>query len=41
MTQNNFDKKLQKHIDLLIARYPTLESCRDDLINAYLILKVV
>lgn len=34
-----FDERLLKHIDLLISRYPILESCRQDLVNAYLIMQ--
>lgn len=33
------EEKLQKHIDLLIERYPILEVCREDLINAYLVME--
>ena len=33
------DAKLNKHIDLLIKRYPQLEVCKDDIINAYLVLE--
>lgn len=33
------DQRLQKHIDLLFKRYPILEACRDDIINAYLIME--
>lgn len=35
----NFDERLLKHIDLLISRYPKLESCRQDLIDAYLVMQ--
>ncbi len=31
--------RIQKHIDLLIERYPSLESCREDIEKAYLILE--
>lgn len=30
---------LQKHIDLLMSRYPKLETCKDEIINAYLIME--
>lgn len=30
------DKRLEKHIELLISRYPQLECIKDDIINAYL-----
>ncbi|MBR1461294.1 SIS domain-containing protein [bacterium] len=33
------DPKLNKHIDLLIKRYPQLEACKEDIINAYLVLE--
>ena len=33
------EKKLESHIDLLIKRYPQLEICKDDIINAYLIME--
>jgi len=33
------DSRLNKHIDLLIERYPKLEVCKEDIINAYLILQ--
>ena len=39
MQHSNLDPKLYKHIDLLITRYPVLESCRCDLINGYLIME--
>lgn len=39
MNPINLDSKLMKHIDLLITRYPVLEPCREDLINAYLIME--
>lgn len=31
--------RLEKHIDLLIERYPILEKCRQSLIDAYLIME--
>ena len=33
------ESKLNKHIDLLIARYPELEVCKEDIIDAYLVLE--
>jgi D-sedoheptulose 7-phosphate isomerase len=33
------EKKLEKHIDLLIERYPVLEICRQSMIEAYQILE--
>lgn len=36
---NSLGKKLEKHIDLLISRYPQLEQCRSDIIDAYLLLE--
>ena len=36
---NTLDKRLEKHINLLIERYPKLESIKQDIINAYLVLE--
>lgn len=33
------DTRLNKHIELLISRYPKLESIREDIINAYLLFE--
>lgn len=33
------DSRLYKHIDLLMERYPKLEVCKEEIINAYLILE--
>lgn len=33
------ETRLEKHIDLLIERYPVLEECRQSLIDAYLIME--
>ena len=33
------DEKMQKHIDLLMERYPALEVCKDSIIEAYLVLE--
>ena len=33
------EKRLEKHIDLLIKRYPVLEVCRQDIIDGYLMLE--
>lgn len=33
------EQRLQKHIDKLLTRYPVLEPCREDIINAYLIME--
>lgn len=33
------EKRLEKHIDLLIERYPVLEECKQDIIDAYLVLE--
>jgi D-sedoheptulose 7-phosphate isomerase len=33
------ETRLQKHIDLLIERYPVLEVCKQDIISAYLIME--
>ena len=32
-------KRLMKHIDLLVERYPSLESVKDDIIAAYLLME--
>ena len=33
------ETRIQKHLDLLIQRYPRLECCKDDIEKAYLILE--
>lgn len=33
------DSGLEKHISLLIERYPALKICKDDIVNAYLIME--
>lgn len=33
------EKKLEKHIDLLIERYPQLQTCREDIIATYEIME--
>lgn len=33
------EQRLVMHVDLLIERYPKLETCRQDIINAYLLLE--
>lgn len=33
------EKRLEKHIDLLIERYPVLDVCRQQIIDAYLIME--
>ena len=33
------EKRLEKHIDLLISRYPKLEAVKDDIVDAYLIME--
>ena len=33
------DEKLQKHISLLVSRYPALEGIIDDIINAYFLIE--
>lgn len=33
------EKRIQKHVDLLIKRYPCLEICKEDIENAYRILE--
>lgn len=33
------EKRLEKHIDLLIDRYPVLSECKEDIIGSYLIME--
>lgn len=33
------DARLEKHIELLLERYPVLEACKKDIIDAYLIME--
>lgn len=33
------NSNLQKHIDLLMSRYPKLEACKDEIISAYLVIE--
>lgn len=33
------DNRLMKHIDLLVERYPSLESAKNDIVTAYLLLE--
>lgn len=33
------EKKIEKHVDWLIERYPILEICKQDIIDAYLIME--
>jgi len=33
------ETRLEKHVDLLIERYPVLEVCREQIINAYLVME--
>lgn len=33
------DKRLEKHLNLLIQRYPVLECCREQIIDAYLMIE--
>lgn len=35
----NLDARLEKHIDLLMERYPMLDRCQEDLVNAYFIME--
>lgn len=36
---NKLEKRLEKHIDLLMERYPALEVCKDSIIESYLMLE--
>ena len=38
-TMNSLDNKMQKHVDILISRYPVLESVREEIAQGYLIMK--
>ena len=33
------DRKLRKHMDLLLTRYPALESIKQNIIDAYLVME--
>ena len=33
------EQRLVKHIDLLMQRYPKLESCRKEIVEGYLIME--
>ena len=35
----SLDERLEKHIDLLIKRYPVLEVCKKDIVDGYLIME--
>lgn len=34
-----FERRLEKHIELLIQRYPVLEPCKKDIIDGYLLME--
>lgn len=36
---SELEKRLMKHIDLLVERYPSLESEKNSIISAYLLLE--
>lgn len=36
---NTLEARLEKHIDLLIERYPILEECRQSIVDAYLVME--
>ena len=36
---NKVNNRLLKHIDLLVERYPSLESAKNDIVAAYLLLE--
>ena len=36
---NKVNDRLLKHIDLLVERYPSLESAKNDIVAAYLLLE--
>lgn len=33
------EKRLERHIDLLVKRYPALEACKQDIVEAYLLME--
>ena len=33
------DNRLMRHIDLLVERYPSLETAKEDIIAAYLLME--
>ena len=33
------EKRLMKHIDLLVERYPKLENVKQDIVDAYLVME--
>ena len=39
MTMGLLDKKIEKHVELLMERYPKLMSVREDIINGYIVLE--
>ncbi len=36
---SNLEQRLMKHIDLLIERYPRLDICKNEIVNAYLVME--
>ena len=36
---NILEQRLEKHIELLVSRYPQLENCKQDTVDAYLIME--
>ena len=36
---NTLEARLEKHVDLLIERYPILEECRQSIVDAYLVME--
>ncbi len=35
----DLEKRLEKHIELLVERYPELKKCKDSIVNAYLLME--
>lgn len=33
------EERLKKHVDLLVERYPVLEACRQEIVDAYLVME--
>ena len=36
---DKLDEKINRHLDLLVERYPVLKPCREDILNAYYLLE--
>ena len=38
--QKKLDEKISVHLELLVERYPVLQSCKQDILNAYGVLEL-